>query len=229
MNKPVTHISVFVGAIAVIAFFSSLFIVPNLAQAGSSTTVVESTTTTSSDTEIDVETLMRDRVLGDADAPVTVIEYASMTCMHCAEFHNAVLPTLKKDLIDTGKVRFVFREFPLDAVALRASMMARCAPEDKFSGLIEVLFANQKRWVGAEDPIAAMSKLGKLTGMSDARINACLSNSDLETAVLKSRQDASANYKVSATPTFVFNGGAEVESGVIPADDFKDIVEKLSR
>jgi protein-disulfide isomerase len=172
---------------------------------------------------------MKDRVLGDADAPVTVIEYASMTCMHCAEFHNAVLPTLKKDLIDTGKVRFVFREFPLDAVALRASMMARCAPEDKFSGLIEVLFANQKRWVGADDPIAAMSKLGKLTGLSEERINACLGNSELETAILKSRQDAAANYKVNATPTFVFNGGAEVESGVIPADDFKKIVEKLSR
>ena len=179
-------------------------------------------------TEINVADVMKDRVLGDPSAPVTVIEYASMTCMHCANFHNTVLPYVKSDLIETGKVKLIYRDFPLDAVALRASMMARCAPEDKYFNLLEVLFANQKRWVGAADPVQAMAKLGKLAGLSDARLSACLRNTDLETEILKSRQNASAAYKVSSTPTFIFNDGAAIESGVIPIEDFKKIVEKVA-
>jgi len=196
--------------------------------------VIESTASAPStvavdDSEINVPDLMQDRVIGDVNAPVTVIEYASMTCMHCAHFHNTVYPTVKKELIDTGKVKFIFREFPLDGVALRASMMARCAPEDKFHSLLEVLFANQKRWVGAADPIDAMSKLGKLAGLSETRMKACLANTDLETKILETRQDATQTYKVNATPTFVFNNGAEVESGVLPANEFKKIVDTLTQ
>lgn len=178
---------------------------------------------------INVTALMKDRILGNPDAPVTIIEYASMTCIHCANFHNNVYPAVKAELIETGKVKFILREFPLDGVALRASMMARCAPEDKFFGLVEVLFANQKRWVGADDPVAAMSKLGKLAGLTDARIQACLANTDLETALLKTRQDASSTYDVRSTPTFVFNNGAEVESGVLQLDRIQKIVNKLTR
>jgi protein-disulfide isomerase len=204
----------------------------SLAEETAETTVIEAAEKTepavSEDTVINVKDLMKDHVMGDENAPVTVIEYASMTCMHCANFHNTVFPYVKSELIDTGKVKFIFREFPLDGVALRASMMARCAPADKFHSLIEVLFAQQKRWVGADNPVVAMSKLGKLAGVSDERLAACLSNTELESALLRTRQDAASTYSVKATPTFVFNNGAEVESGVLPIDEFKKIVEKLA-
>ena len=177
------------------------------------------------DIDINVDDIMQDRAMGDENAPVTVVEYASMTCMHCASFHNTVLPALKKELIDTGKLRLVFREFPLDGVALRASMIARCAPEDKFFSLIEMLFANQKRWVGAENPVQALTKLSKLSGMSEERVEACLANKELETAILEGRQKASTDFNVRATPSFVFDDGQTTESGVIPADDFTGMVE----
>tara|TARA_Y100001960_G_scaffold234779_2_gene247095 strand:- start:475 stop:1248 length:774 start_codon:yes stop_codon:yes gene_type:complete len=196
------------------------------------TVVIESTTTQQteldSDTNVtDVDAMMQDRVLGDANAPVTVIEYASMTCIHCANFHNNNLDEMMSELIDTGKVKYIFREFPLDAVALRASMMARCAPEDKFFGLLEVLFANQKRWVGAQNPINAMTKMGKLAGLSDAEIDACLANKDLETALLETRQTAQTEFNVRSTPTFVFNNGEAVESGVLPVSRIEEIIETL--
>lgn len=197
--------------------------------AGDETVVIESTTTTTtvSDTDIDVASVMQDRVLGDANAPVTVIEYASMTCGHCATFHNDYLPEVKSQLIETGQVKFIFREFPLDAVALRASMMARCAPEDKFFGLLEVLFSNQRRWVSAQDPVEAMAKLGKLAGISDARFEACMMNQELETALLQQRQNATTEFNVNSTPTFVFNNGAKVQSGAMGVDAFKEIISGL--
>ncbi len=197
--------------------------------AGSETVVIESSTTitTMSDTDIDVDALMQDRVLGNPDAPVTVVEYASMTCSHCANFHNDHLPAIKKELIETGEVKFIFREFPLDGVALRASMMARCAPADKFFGLLEVLFANQRRWVGADDPIDAMTKMGKLAGISDARMEACLSNKELETALLEGRQNATKTYELNSTPSFVFNDGAHVQSGVTDVEGFRKIISGL--
>lgn len=197
--------------------------------AGQETVVIESTTTTTtmSDTDIDVDSIMQDRFIGNADAPVTVVEYASMTCSHCANFHNEKLAAVKQELIETGEVKFIFREFPLDAVALRASMMARCAPQDKFFGLLQVLFANQRRWVGADDPIKAMAKMGKLAGISDARFEACLMSKDLETAILEGRQTATTEFKVNSTPSFVFDNGAHVESGAIDVNRFKEIIGKL--
>ena len=204
---------------------------PAAEETADETVVIESETTaettTAANAPMSVDAMMEDRFLGDADAPVTVIEYASMTCMHCATFHNEHLGKVKSDLIESGQVKFIFREFPLDAVALRASMMARCAPKDKFFGLLEVLFANQKRWVGASDPIDAMTKMGKLAGLSDTEIDACLANKELETALLETRQNAQAKYNVNSTPSFVFNDGAIVESGVLPAARIQEIVEGL--
>lgn len=198
------------------------------------TVVIESTTTSDNQTmarddiAVDVDSVMQDRVLGSADAPVTIIEYASMTCSHCANFHNNVMGDLKRDLIDTGEVRYIFREFPLDAVALRASMMARCAPKDKFFGLLDVLFANQKRWVGAANPVEAMAKMGKLAGLTDSQIATCMADKDLETALLETRQNAQTEFDINSTPSFVFNDGAAVESGVLPIERIKEIVDGLN-
>ena len=116
-----------------------------------------------------------DRVLGKDDAPVTIVEYASMTCPHCAHFHETTYPELKKRYIDTGKVRFIFREFPLDPLAAGASMLARCADKDKFYPLIETLFQQQTKWA-VEKPIPQLMAIAKQAGMSEQTFNACLSD-----------------------------------------------------
>lgn len=179
--------------------------------------------------QMDVTEMMADRVLGDAAAPVTIVEFASYTCSHCAAFHNNVLPTVKEQLINTGKAKLVLREFPLDKFALKASLLARCAPADKYYDLVEVIFRNQDRWVKSEDPIKSLKQLGGLTGMDDAQMEACLNNTEMESALLKRVTDAQAQYNVSATPTFVFNEGAEKFSGSQTPEKFQTTVDQLSR
>ena len=111
---------------------------------------------------------MGELVLGNPNAPVTVIEYASLSCHHCAEFHAGTLPKLKERYIDTGKVKLVFRDFPLEQNALRAAMIARCAGPERRERFIDVFFKQQDGWSHAKDPTAALSQLAKLGGMSDA-------------------------------------------------------------
>lgn len=199
----------------------------------------DTATTTTSDEEsllaapaalqMNVTEMMADRVLGDAAAPVTIIEFASYTCGHCAAFHNNVLPTVKEQLISTGKAKLILREFPLDKFALKASLLARCAPADKYYDFVEVIFRNQDRWVKSEDPIKSLKQLGSLTGMDDAQMETCLNNTEMENALLKRVTDAQAQYKVSATPTFVFNEGAEKFSGTQTPERFEEVVNQLTR
>jgi protein-disulfide isomerase len=178
--------------------------------------------------KIDVAKIMEDRVLGNPDAPVTIHEYASMTCPHCAHFSSEVLPSVKKSLIDTGKAKLVFHEFPLDKFALKAAMMVRCAPVDKFFDLLEVVFRNQERWIKAEDPVASLAQLGTLAGMDEDSINACVNNAELETALLGKMQEAQNKYELKSTPSFVFNNGAETFSGAQGVEKFEEVVNKLS-
>ncbi|MGH7059402.1 MAG: DsbA family protein [Stellaceae bacterium] len=147
-----------------------------------------------------------DRVLGKPNAPITIVEYASMSCPHCAHFTDEVLPELKKKWIDTGKVKLVLRDFPLDEVALKASMIARCAPPDRFYAFVDTMFATQEKWVGESDPQAALARLAKLGGMSQDEIDACLKNSALENKIVEGRLVASKDLDVNATPTFFING-----------------------
>ena len=175
----------------------------------------------------DVAAMMTDRVLGDENAPVTILEFASLTCGHCAAFHNERLPEVKKELIETGKVKLILREFPLDGIALKASMMLRCAPADKYYKLAEVVFANQTRWARSPDPLNALTKYGMLAGLSKTKIQACMNNKDLEKAILAGLQAAQQQYTIQATPTFIFNDGAERMQGVHAIEDIKATVEKL--
>lgn len=147
-----------------------------------------------------------DRVLGKPDAPITIIEYASMTCPHCAHFANEVLPQLKKKWIDTGKVKLVLRDFPLDEMALKASMIARCAPPGRFYAFVDTMFATQQKWVIASDPQAALARIAKLGGMGESEIDACLKNTALENKIVEGRLVASKDLNVNATPTFFING-----------------------
>ncbi|MDF1720482.1 MAG: DsbA family protein [Minwuia sp.] len=147
-----------------------------------------------------------DMVLGDPDAPVEVIEYASMTCPHCRRFHEEVYPALKKEWVDTGKVRFVFREFPLDRYALQASMLARCGGEQKFFGFIDLLFKQQASWTSASDPAAALRQIGLLGGISSDAFDACMADESLVDSILATRLDGHQRMKVSGTPSVYVNG-----------------------
>ena len=147
-----------------------------------------------------------DRVLGNRDAAVQIIEYASLTCPHCANFKLNIFPQVKAAWIDTGKVRYVYRDFPLDQVALQAALVARCAPEDRAFPLLEALFQTQGQWATASEPVAAIRRIGRLAGLSDERITECLGDQAMQTQVLQQRLTGSQVFNVQATPTILING-----------------------
>ena len=148
----------------------------------------------------------QDRVLGQADAPITIVEYASMTCPHCAHFTNDVLPELKKKWIDTGKVKLVMRPYPLDQVALRAEMLARCLPPDRYYPMIETLFRTQEKWAVEKDWRPELERTARLAGVSNKEFDACLANKALEDEIVQSRLVAATQLDVNATPTLFVNG-----------------------
>jgi protein-disulfide isomerase len=166
-----------------------------------------------------------ERALGDPNAPVTVIEYASLTCPHCAHFHNDVLPDLKERYIETGKVRLVYRDFPLDERALMAAALAHCAGPDRYFGFLDVLFQTQAGWARADDYLGALKKLGKLGGMTDAQMDQCLADQELTDGILQTRIDGQNEHQVSSTPTLVING--EVYPGAREIDELSALIDPL--
>lgn len=147
-----------------------------------------------------------DMALGAKDAPVTIIEYASMTCPHCANFHMGPFKELKAKYIDTGKVRMIFREFPFDPLALQAAILARCAGEKRYFGMLNVLFKSQSKWARAADPLQALAKIARLGGFTEARFKACMTNQGLADKILQSRLTGSKEFGVDSTPSFIVNG-----------------------
>lgn len=144
----------------------------------------------------------REIIYGDPAAPVTIVEYASLTCNHCASFHVAVLPELKKNYLDTGKARLVFRDFPLDGLAMAGAMLARCAPGNRGQALLNVMFRQQATWVTSQQPIEPLMSYAKLAGMNEDDVNACLENEGIMTAIREGQELASDQYKIASTPTF---------------------------
>lgn len=167
-----------------------------------------------------------DRILGNPDAAITIVEYASLTCPHCAHFENEVLPELKKKWIDTGKVRLVLRDFPLDEPALRAAMIARCAPPDRYYAYIDTLFASQDKWVMARDYREALARLVKLGGMGKDEFDNCLKNTALENKIVEGRLVASKELDVNSTPTFFVNGTKF--TGAPTLEEFDKVLSGLS-
>jgi protein-disulfide isomerase len=147
-----------------------------------------------------------DRILGKPDAPITIVEYASLTCPHCAHFDQDVLPQLKQQWIDTGKAKLILRDFPLDQSALLAATVARCEPADKYYGFIDTLFKNQEEWAGAKDPHAGLQRFAQLSGMGKKEFSACIDNKSDQDKVVQSRFVAANQLGVDATPTFFING-----------------------
>jgi protein-disulfide isomerase len=146
-----------------------------------------------------------DIVLGSDKAPVTIIEYASMTCPHCAHFSTTTFPELQKRYIDTGKVRFIFREFPFDALAAAGFMLARCAGKDKFMPIVETLFAKQSEWL-VQKPVPALMEIAKQFGFTQESFNQCLANQKVLDGIQDVRDRAAEKLGVNSTPTFFING-----------------------
>ncbi|HYM03250.1 MAG TPA: thioredoxin domain-containing protein [Stellaceae bacterium] len=165
-----------------------------------------------------------DRILGKADAPITIIEYASLTCPHCAEFDRDTLPKVKAAWIESGKAKLVFRDFPLDGLALRAAMLARCAPPERFYGFIDTLFQSQLTWARAHDPIEALGRIAKLGGMTEEQFQSCMKNEEVSNNVVASENTAQKELGVNSTPTFFVNG-IKVE-GAVNFEAFGNVLDK---
>ena len=182
------------------------------------------------DPKVPVDELMAkealpDIVQGKADAPVTMVEYASMTCTHCAHFHATVFPALVKNYIDTGKVKFILREFPLDPLATAGFMLARCEGPDKRNAVTDLLFDQQQNWAFVDKPLEALANILKQTGMTKDRFESCLKDQKLYDAVDQVRDRGSSKFGVTATPTFYVNG--EKVTGEVNPSTLAKIIDPL--
>jgi protein-disulfide isomerase len=162
--------------------------------------------------------------LGEADAPVTIVEYASMTCSHCASFHTDTLPTIKEKYIDTGKARLIFREFPFDPRAEAGFMLARCS-DDKYFAMVDVLFKQQRTWAAADNAREALLQIARLGGFSQESFEACLTDQALLDNVRAVRLRGANDFGIDATPTFFINGNKY--SGALKVDEMSAIIDSL--
>jgi protein-disulfide isomerase len=160
--------------------------------------------------------------MGPDTAKVTVIEYASASCPHCAAFAKDTFPALKKDYIDTGKVKFVFREFPHNDAALAAFMVARCAPKDKYFPLVDIFFATQEEWL--KDPLVGLTKISQQAGMTKEQFDACLKNEAVAKQILDVRKKGEG-FGVTSIPTFFING--ELMKGESSIEEMKKVIDPL--
>jgi protein-disulfide isomerase len=167
-----------------------------------------------------------DMVLGDADAPIKIVEYSSLTCPHCAAFHNEILPQIKANYIDSGKARLVYRDFPLDRLALQAAAVAHCGGGDRYFGFIDVLFRTQETWARSNDPIAALARIGRLGGLKREQIDACILDKALVDGIIAVRLQGEKQFNVELTPTFIINGEKVV--GARSYEHFKGVLDRMS-
>jgi protein-disulfide isomerase len=171
---------------------------------------------------------MADRVLGDPKAPVKVDEYVSLGCSHCAEFYNNILPEIEKKYVDTGKVKLVLHDYPLDGASLKGAALARCMPADEYYPFIKTLYATQAAWAYAGgDPVEKIIGYAKLGGMSEDKAKACVADTKLQDEIIAERTDATDRLKVNATPTFIINDGVDTINGAEPATVFAAAFDKI--
>ena len=166
-----------------------------------------------------------DMIIGNKDSKVTLMEYASFTCPHCAQFHKDVFKQLKKDYIDTDKIKFVYREVYFDRYGLWAAMIARCGGEMRYFGISDILLSTQAEWAASEDPavvVENLKKIGRTAGMDDAAMGVCLDNAEMAQAMVTAYQTNSEADKVEGTPTLIVNG---VKYSNMPYDELKKILD----
>jgi protein-disulfide isomerase len=174
--------------------------------------------------KIDVAAALAPRGEGDPNAPVKIDEYASLSCPHCAHFMKETFPKIDADYIKTGKVYYIFHDFPLNAPAVDGAMVARCMPADKYFGFISFLFETQNDWAFGENTKNSLKQNAKLAGGSDELVDACLANDDLRSGIVKQMADSQKEKNIESTPTFFVNG-YEIK-GAVGYDVFKDEIEE---
>tara|TARA_B100001123_G_scaffold266709_1_gene296964 strand:+ start:1093 stop:1686 length:594 start_codon:yes stop_codon:yes gene_type:complete len=175
--------------------------------------------------EIVKATTEEENFLGNKDAKVIVIEYASMTCHHCADFHKEIYPKIKENYIDTNKIKFIFRNFPLDKQALFASVLVKCAPKDKYFDFVKLILGTQKKWISNDETfIDKLKNIGKLAGLNETKINECFKNEQLVDNILKISSDAEKKYNINSTPSFIIN---EKKYSAMSYENFEKIIENL--
>jgi protein-disulfide isomerase len=164
-------------------------------------------------------------VLGSPDAKVTIVEYASMTCPHCAAFHRETFPALKSRYVDTGKVRFILREFPLDPLATAGFMLARCEGEQKYYPIVDMLFTNQRAWAASDKPLDALRQMMRQAGFSQEKFESCLRDQKLYDAINAVKNRGLETLKIDSTPTFFINGERHV--GNLSIDELEKILKPM--
>ena len=167
-----------------------------------------------------------DRILGNPDAPVTIIEYSSLTCAHCARFHADTLPRVKENWIEAGKARLVYRHFPLDGLALRAAAVANCFDGKRHFSFLDAMFASQRRWTRSSDPLADLARMAGLAGMSQEAFDRCVEDEAEIDRILERRADGEATYDVNSTPTLIVNG--KKLRGSVSYEDFEKVLEQAA-
>lgn len=210
------------GIVAVIAIAAGVYYGTRPASTGPTSTPAAATR--GADKAAILSVRPDDYVEGDPNAPITLIEYASFTCPHCAHFNNVELPELKKKWIDTGKVKLVYRDFPLDQTAAKASELARCAGRDKYFAVVDLIFRGQGNWATASDPIAELSKSLRIAGMGEKEVKACLADQKVADAVVASYRSGE-QVGVDSTPTLFING--EQFKGARSIDELDATFDKL--
>lgn len=176
---------------------------------------------------------MAERALGRADAPVVVHEWFSLTCPHCARFARDVFPRIQSELIDAGKLRYVYGDYPLDQVALAAAQVARALPAERYAPFVDALLATQDRWAFARgvNSTEELAKMAALAGLSRPAFDAAIGDTALRDAILAAQDQATKTYEVNSTPTFIFDGpGAKArkESGELSYDKFAATVAEAA-
>ena len=155
---------------------------------------------------VDTIEALSNKTLGSEGAELKMVEFASLTCGHCARFHNEVMPVIKKKYIDAGLIHFTYKDFPLDKFALKASIISRCSGNKNFFNYLNVFYKKQKDWTRTQDPFKSLLKIAKFGGIKDEEIKVCLGNKSIEDGILKDRLKSSKEFDITATPTVYFNG-----------------------
>jgi len=214
-------VALFVAALTALSFATALALAERNAPAADAASAEENLAAV---TDFANDIIWEERILGDAEAPVTIYEYASLTCGHCAAFHELVLPHVKAELIDTGRARLIYRDFPLNAAAIKAATLARCMPEPRFFPFIASVYQTQQNWVHGEDVEGALVKLAGLAGLDEMRAHACMNDSGLELKTVEVMREAQTRYRLNSTPSFVF-----YDANGAPLKEYKpftDLMEK---
>ncbi len=183
---------------------------------------------------VNIVVLPTDHVRGAPNAPITIVEYASMTCPHCADFERETMPQLVMNYVDTGKVRLIFREFPLDGAARIASALALCVPEDKYFSFIDLIFLHQSQWladlnndqqVSFEEAVEGLVQMGRFAGFSREKVESCIADKASLDRIDKVQAEAERRYGVNSTPTFIIQG--KIHVGEISYADLDKILQPL--